>query len=416
MTAVNTKKAIIAVNRFGLGASGNELSDARHDPEQWLLQQLVSPVFDPVLGNTESAFNVIAEIKEFKRKRRQGESNSKPNAKLPSRLYQQRLLADSLNSSIKTDTPFSMRLLDFFSNHFSVSDSNQSMMVLSPILEREAIAPNLFGKFEDLLIAVEQHPAMLVYLNNDRSVGPSSQRGKKLRGLNENLAREILELHTLGIGGGYRLQDVRELALAISGWSITNENDVGRVGFKFRNKSHEPGQRNILGTSYAEAGLTQGHAVLRDLARHKKTAQFISYKLAQHLIADEPPKDLVAAMVDTWMKTNGNIKAVITTLVKNSQSWDYEAKKFKTPREFVVSTFRAVNNSQPIDQSLLNIGLRGLGLMGQSPFNAGSPAGYSHLNRAWMGSNALMKRIDCPNGNNAGSGSCKSAGKGWSSN
>ncbi len=290
-----------------------------------------------------------------------------------------------------------MRLLDFFSNHFSVSDSNQSMMVLSPILEREAIAPNLFGKFEDLLIAVEQHPAMLVYLNNDRSVGPSSQRGKKLRGLNENLAREILELHTLGIGGGYRLQDVRELALAISGWSITNENDVGRVGFKFRNKSHEPGQRNILGTSYAEAGLTQGHAVLRDLARHKKTAQFISYKLAQHLIADEPPKDLVAAMVDTWMKTNGNIKAVITTLVKNSQSWDYEAKKFKTPREFVVSTFRAVNNSQPIDQSLLNIGLRVLGLMGQSPFNAGSPAGYSHLNRAWMGSNALMKRIDWVN-------------------
>ena len=397
MAAAKNNRAIIAVNRFGLGARGNELSDAKHDPEQWLLRQLVNPVFDPTLGNTESAFNVISEIKEFKRKRQQGESNAKPNAKLPSRLYQQRLLKDSLNFAVQTDTPLSMRILDFFSNHFSVSASSQSMKVLSPILEREAIAPNLFGQFEDLLIAVEQHPAMIFYLNNERSAGPNSQRGNKKRGLNENLAREILELHTLGVDGGYRLQDITELALAISGWSITNENDVGRVGFKFRNKSHEPGERNILGTSYAEAGLTQGHAVLRDLARHKKTAQFVSHKLAQHLIADEPPKELVAAMIDSWIRTDGNIKAVISTLVKNPLSWDSRAQKFKTPREFVVSTFRAVNNAQIIDQSLLNIGLRGLGLMGQTPFDAGSPAGYSQLNRAWTGSNALMKRIDWVN-------------------
>ena len=397
MTTAKNNRAIIAVNRFGLGATGKELSDAQLNPEQWLLQQLVSPVFDKSIGDTESAFDTIAKIKELRDRRRDGELIGQVVSTEIVKPYRRSLLIDSLALSVKTDRPFAIRLLDFFSNHFSVSAPTQSMKILSPILERDAIAPNLFGQFEDLIIAVEQHPAMLLYLNNAKSVGPNSPIGKRTRGLNENLAREILELHTLGVDGGYTLKDIRQLAMAISGWSITNDRDAKPAGFRFRIKGHEPGERNILGKSYPAGGVTQGQAVLRDLARHKKTAQFVSYKLAQHLIADEPPKELVAAMVNTWVKTEGNIKAVVTSLVRHPQSWDSQSKKLKTPREFVVSACRAVSHSKTVDQTLLTIALRGLNFMGQRPFGAGSPAGYSNLNRAWSGSDALMKHIDWVN-------------------
>lgn len=185
MTAANTKKAIIAVNRFGLGASGDELSAAIKDPEGWLLEQLISPVFDPTLGNTESAFNVIAEIQRFKAKRPQGNAKGPTVGREIIMPYRQRFLKDSLALSVDTKNPFAVRLLDFFSNHFSVSTLTQSLTILSPTLERDAIAPNLFGKFEDMLIAVEQHPAMLIYLNNEKSVGPNSLVGRRARGLNE---------------------------------------------------------------------------------------------------------------------------------------------------------------------------------------------------------------------------------------
>jgi len=397
MGVVKNNRAIIAVNRFGLGASGAELSVAQHDPEQWLLQQLVNPVFDKALGDTESAFRVIADLKAYKRRSRKGEVNGADAAQMFVKPFRDGLFKNSIDFSITTDTPFSIRLFDFFSNHFSVSASNQLLAILAPTLERDAIAPNLFGQFADLLIAVEQHPAMLMYLNNEKSVGPNSYLGKRSRGLNENLAREILELHTLGRGAGYSLADIRQLAMAISGWSFVGDKGVGKSGFTFNSRGHEPGIRNVLGIVYSDSGLGQGEAVLRDLARHEKTAQSISYKLAQHLIADEPPKELVAAMTKTWIKTEGNIKAVVTTLVKHPQSWQSQAQKFKTPREFVVSACRAVNSSKVVDQSNLNIALRGLSLMGQKPFAAGSPAGYSQLNRDWLGSDALMKRIDWVN-------------------
>lgn len=392
-----TQLATIAVNRFGLGARMGELSDAKFDPRQWLLRQMKNPVFDASLGNRVSALELIAEIKGLRRKIRSGDK-LKPEAIFDAvKGYRRRLLLDSLRYSISTETPFSLRLLDFFSNHFSVSAIGHPMMILSPILEREAIAPNLFGHFEDMLIAVEQHPAMLLYLNNVKSVGPNSPIGKRSRGLNENLAREILELHTLGVNAGYSLSDVRQLAMAISGWSISNENEAGSPGFRFRIKAHEPGSRELLGKSYPAGGLKQGEAILRDLARHEQTAQHISLKLAQHLIADKPPGALVAAMSDTWLNTRGNLKAVITTLVEHPLSWNLEPEKVKTPREFVVSACRAIDQSKMVDKRLLAFALRGLNTMGQKPFDAGSPAGYGILNSDWMGSDGLMKCIDWVN-------------------
>ena len=397
MADAKINKAIIAVNRFGLGAKGAELSDAKYDPQRWLLQQLVNPDFNSAFGDAKSAITVINEIKNFQRK------SLKPTNKITNissqiiKPYREHLLKNSLIHSVQTDAPLATRLMDFFSNHFSVSGATRRLKVLSPTLEREAIAPNLFGQFSDMLIAVEKHPAMLVYLNNEKSVGPNSVRGKKARGLNENLAREILELHTLGRGGGYTLDDITQLAMAISGWSVSGLNDDYQLGFIFRDKGHEPGTRTVLGKNYTGDAENQGEAVLKDLASHAKTANFISYKLAQHFIADEPPKALVASMTDTWMKTGGSIKAVVTTMIKHPQSWDTRSQKFKTPREYIVSALRAVNVSKSIDQNLLNISSRGLTLMGQKPFEAGSPAGYSQLNGDWTGSDALMKRIDWVN-------------------
>ena len=397
MTDENKKKALIAVNRFGFGAAEGELSEAMDDPGQWLLKQLQSPIFDGKLGNTESAFDTLAEIQSYKARYREN-SPDKPSVGqkfiLP---YRQRFLMDSLAFSVDTKIPFAVRLLDFFSNHFSVSSLTHSLSILSPVLERDAIAPNLFGKFEDLLIAVEQHPAMLIYLNNEKSVGPNSQEGRRARGLNENLAREILELHTLGEGSGYKLEDIRELAMAISGWTVNRGNRKKKPGFEFRIKAHEPGVRKILGKRYADTGLDQGENILRDLARHEKTAEQVSYKLAQHLISDSPPRALVAAMANTWNETQGDIKAVVTTLVKHKQSWNAEAQKYKTPREFVVSAMRAINLGEADQARIFKISLRALTQMGQKPFGAGSPAGYSQLNRDWMGSDALMKRIDWAN-------------------
>ena len=395
--AKKTELATIAVNRFGLGARGSELSDAQLEPREWLLRQLVSPVFDKTLGDTKSAFNVISDIRAYKQRRQQTNSRGPKVDEAIIRPYKQRLMIDSLELSVETKIPFAFRLLDFFSNHFSVSTSSQSLSILAPTLERDAIAPNLFGKFEDLLIAVEQHPATLIYLNNEKSVGPNSPMGKKVRGLNENLAREIFELHTLGAGGDFSLDDIRQLAMAISGWSVSDVHETEFSGFKFREKYHEPGSKHILGKSYRDDGVSQGEAILVDLARHKKTAEFISYKLAQHLIADNPPGELVTAMRDTWIRTEGDLKAVITTMIRHPQSWKSEAQKYKTPREFVISACRAVNDLDTVDEGMLDIALRGLGFMGQKPFGAGSPAGYSQLNRAWMGSDALMKRIDWVN-------------------
>lgn len=204
-------------------------------------------------------------------------------------------------------------------------------------------------------------------------------------------------MHTLGVGGGYTLEDIRQLAMAISGWSVNRENKQQKLGFEFRRKAHEPGVRKVLGKNYTDKGLDQGQEILRDLARHRKTAEFVSHKLAQHLIADKPPQALVTAMTKTWIKTQGDIKAVVTTLVKHPQSWDAEAKKYKTPREFIVSAMRAINENKVTDQNLLKVSLRALTQMGHKPFGSGSPAGFSQLNRDWAGSDALMKRIDWVN-------------------
>ncbi|MDP7591127.1 MAG: DUF1800 domain-containing protein [Litorilituus sp.] len=399
MSSYNTSKENIAVNRFGYGARGDELEQAKKDPKGWIKSQLLPISFSASIGNSSDVFiehaKYLKQKKQFKKqgKKQISQKNTKKfnESKNYSRNLLRNLTSDTLKQAIHSSHSISWRLLDFFSNHFSVSANGRLMVGLSATLEREAIAPNLLGQFEEMLLAVEQHPAMLFYLNNEKSFGPNSRMAKKRnKGLNENLAREILELHTLGVNGIYKQADVIELAKAITGWSVKNPQKERSGGFIFRGYGHEPGIRTLLGKRYSQKGIAQGRQMLKDLAIHPDTAKYICYKLAHHFVAESPSQALLDAMVGTWLESKGNIKQVMVTMFDVDEAWLDTPQKFKTPREFVISSFRALEIKKTNKKALLN----SLATLGQQPFNAGSPAGFSDDVDDWLGASALMFRID----------------------
>jgi uncharacterized protein (DUF1800 family) len=267
-------------------------------------------------------------------------------------------------------------------------------------MEREAIRPHVLGNFADLLLAVEQHPAMLLYLDNQLSMGPDStaarlagRRGRDV-GLNENLGREILELHTLGVDGGYSQQDVRALATLITGWSIGGVQgrlSGGETGeFHFREVFHEPGAKVLLGTRYREEGVGQGRAALRDLAVHPSTARHIASKLARHFIADDPPDAAVRRIEAAWLESQGDLTAVYRALLSAPESWEQPLAKFKTPADYIYSAWRALQ--LPVGTTQRDLAV--FEDLGQRNFQPGSPAGWPDRSADWDGSAALLKRLE----------------------
>lgn len=419
-------QAEIAVNRFGLGARPGDIGTAAQDPRGWLLKQMTPPVFTTQSIGLDDMFDLYKQRNIARKEAKaasQGNNKKSPQRRAQIQIQRKikqlatRMTGETLSGGIRSNNALSWRLLDFFSNHFSVSNDNRIMAIVAPLLERDAIAPNIFGRFEDLLLAVIHHPGMLLYLNNEKSFGPESmavtrkmsRKGGSKRGLNENLAREILELHTLGVNGGYRQNDVNELAKAISGWSVqrtqgkgkSTEKQKGRLpgkdhsrgkgaGFVFRPYGHEPGDRIILGKTYPEGDIDQGRDILKDLARHPSTAAYVSFKLARHFIADKPSERLVDAMSKRWLETKGNLGDVVTTLVSHPDAWGAEQAKLKTPREFVQSAYRASGLNQWNTDKLLKT----LAAMGQEPFEAGSPAGYPDTLEYWSGGTAMLSRVE----------------------
>jgi uncharacterized protein (DUF1800 family) len=245
---------------------------------------------------------------------------------------------------------------------------------------------------------------MILFLNNERSIGPDSQLGQRAKrraknrklGLNENLAREILELHTLGVDGGYTQRDVTTFAKVITGWSVGGISDTGRFAdgdpgrFEFRAAIHERGKQTLLGKSYPQSGADQGEAVLRDLAAHPATAKFLSTKLARHFVADEPPMRLVDELAATYLESGGDLSAVYEVLVQSEEPWRKIHAKYKTPHEFVISTVRAFNYAP--DKVRFITGA--LDMMGQTPFRPGSPEGWPDTAEQWGGADGLYKRIE----------------------
>jgi uncharacterized protein (DUF1800 family) len=289
-------------------------------------------------------------------------------------------------------------MTDFWFNHFNVFVNKDADQHYTASYERDVIRPHALGKFRDLLIATAQSPAMLFYLDNWQSIGPDSKAaggGKNnspdpKRGLNENYAREIMELHTLSVDGGYSQNDVTELAKVLTGWTIDNPGQAG--GFTFDPRKHEPGDKHVLGQTIHDSGQQEGLEMLNKLASSPQTAHFIARKLAQRFVADDPPPSLVNHLSDRFLQSDGDIREVLHTLFTSPEFWSpqtYRAK-VKTPLEFVVSTIRAsgadVANPFPLVQVL--------GKMGEPLYQMQPPTGYSMRADYWINSDALLDRLN----------------------
>ena len=278
--------------------------------------------------------------------------NAKPDVEkqapgVPQQIYLQEAKA-RFDAALSAEIGFVERLVWFWSNHFCVSADKGPVRSLCGTFEREAIRPHVRGKFADMLLAVETHPAMLLYLDNAQSIGPHSFAGQRRgKGMNENLAREIMELHTIGVRSGYSQADVTNFAKVITGWSIVPlKQEFGGV-FMFNERLHESGAERIMGHDYDGGGFEQGRAVLLALARSPATAKHIASKLARHFVADEPPPSLVEGLAKRFRDTDGDLMEVSRILVTAPEAWDAPPSKLRRPSEWLVNALRALNLTPP---------------------------------------------------------------------
>lgn len=391
----------IAVTRFGLGARQGEITIASRSPKAWLMSQIKPDgTKDEAVDNLTPSFEMYRVAKAYKRDSNDMSGDEKRAA---SKLYSKAIRANlqtEINARViyaaSTEAPFHERLTRFWSNHFSVSFRNLNTRIFVGAYEREAIRPHILGNFFDLASESVFHPAMLSFLDNVNSIGPGSLAGKRRKkGLNENLAREVLELHTVTPTAGYNQSDVTEFAKALTGWTIGRKRlDGEKIGKTiFDRRAHEPGTRKVLGKTYSQRGKLQAHAILKDICARPQTAENIALKLARHFISDTPPKELVEQLKASFLRTQGDLTAVYQTLINSPHAWKPEAQKVKTPEELIISTARmiGVKNVFPgrAQDSYINLA--------QPPFEAPTPEGWPDKAEAWIGPNAMMKRIEWAN-------------------
>ncbi len=311
--------------------------------------------------------------------------NELQQAKLLRALYSERQLQEVMT--------------DFWFNHFNIYLNKDADQYLATAYERDVIRAHALGKFKDLLVATAQSPAMLFYLDNWLSMGPKSaaavaankgKPGQATLGLNENYGREVMELHTLSVNGGYTQHDVTDVARVLTGWTI-QPLEQG-AAFQFDPKKHEPGDKIVLGQTIPENGINEGMQVLDILAHHPNTAKFISKKLAMRFVADDPPPALVDRMAQKFLATDGDIREVLRTMFKSPEFWSpktYRAK-VKTPFEFAISSLRATGTDLNNPGPLLGI----LNKMGMPLYQMVPPTGYSMTASTWMNSDALIDRMN----------------------
>jgi uncharacterized protein (DUF1800 family) len=402
MRAADITRAAIAAHRFGLGEP--DLGAIGADAAGWLAAQIgpAEPARGEGLLSTAQALELIAREREKRIEAR----NPPPGMTAEQILaghYRETIVADlrsRLVSAATAQRPFAERLHWFWANHFTVSLAKGSVRGLVGAFERDAIRPRIAGRFDELLIASTTHPAMLRYLDNHLSAGPGSRivaraarraqragEAPRITGLNENLAREVLELHTLGVDGGYSQADVTSFARLLTGWRAGVKGDDGD---RFDPDWHEPGRKTLLGRSYPEGPQALPQA-LRDLARHPSTARFLATKLARHFVADEPPAALVDRLAAAYTRHDGELAPVYRELIDSPLAWDPMPRKLKTPEEFVVSSIRVLG---PRERGFERQDAGGILALGQRVQAAPSPAGWGDRADDWLGPEALWKRIE----------------------
>ncbi|MBO0906054.1 DUF1800 domain-containing protein [Jiella sonneratiae] len=418
--------ASFAALRFGLGLRGEATDPISKDLRDALLEEAATQSELPGDGEgLEASPKILAEFRKFQVRRKEALkaqrlaqlTGTPPTGKLGAEAVMQSETVPAQSMSPEMERPpqnvayqkeltakyarlqaapfgFFERLVDFWANHFAV-DARRSGMTRATVgsYEREAIRPNVLGRFEIMLSAVARHPAMLNYLDNWVSVGVNSRAAKRRpgRGLNENFGRELMELHTLGVDGGYDQADVRALANALTGWTIDfglqRPETVGK--FVFQAQRHEPGPVTVMGKTYPQKGEAQAAAIIADLARHPATARHVSRKLVQAFVADEPPPELVAKLADVFLKTDGDLMAVAKALVTAPESWQAPRAKLRSPQEFVIASTRALGLTlKPAEIT------RSLVTLGQMYWQPLSPAGYPGDSRNWLAPDAMTNRLD----------------------
>jgi uncharacterized protein (DUF1800 family) len=408
--------AALALHRFGFGPRAGSIAAIASDPRGALLAELDKPGIGQIVNaelmtaaqSSTAAFNfrqerqarLIAQKQAADERAMAGESmenmEAKPDAPVPAAeaIPQQIFFREAkarLDAAIAPEIGFVERLIWFWSNHFCISaDVTQSM---AGGYEREAIRPNVLGRFPDMLLASAGHPAMLFYLDNSRSIGPRSVAGLvNTRGLNENLAREILELHTLGVRSVYTQEDVTSFAKVLTGWTIipaaTNPEHGGE--FVFNPRMHEPGPQTVVGKVYAQGDAAQGRAVLADIARHPATAAHAARKLARHFAADEPPPALVERLTRCFLDTDGDLKEIAKALIDAPETWSIERVKLKRPSEWLISAWRGIGVMPPAQPAL-----QAMGYLGERMWRPSAPQGFADVQAAWI--DGLAQRLDIAN-------------------
>ncbi|MGL5838280.1 MAG: DUF1800 domain-containing protein [Sphingorhabdus sp.] len=450
--------AAIAANRFGLGAAPGDLQHIKSDPKGWLLEQLASdvPLPGPIAqlpptGSDQIAFPLVRTMaaqasgragggaggmagqrRQMQQGRMPGENNAPPQQPGGNGMGRgtglrasrtQRAVKARFDTVRQTKQPFRERLIHFWGNHFVVSAAKATAFSMPASFERDVARLHVGHRFEDMLVASSTHPAMLFYLDNFTSIGPNSKWGKdpsqvpfvsevigRPEGLNENLAREILELHTVGVNGGYTQADVTSFAKVITGWGYnlprrgaTGSTPGGGVNalmaiakmgpkelFYFNANAHEPGSQTVMGKSYSGDGVEKGLAVLEDLAAHPKTAEFIATKLVRHFIADAPPPAAVASCASAFLKSGGDLPTVYRALIDTPEAWDPSLRKTKRPEEYLMSALRALEGPDLEGGHLISL----LAQMGQPAFMQPGPDGWADTADNWTGADALWKRLE----------------------
>ena len=416
-----TSDIAIAANRFGLGLRPD--SPPVGKPADWLRAQMDQ--FDPhpatlsALPTRATLIQSLQELQELQRAKKADAASVDDETAMAEKVlgdYRKALrdhyseaVEARLQTAVTSQTDFAERLVHFWANHFAVSTDKVVITALAGNYEFDAIRPHIFGKFGDLLKSAVKHPTMLLYLDQAQSIGPDSTLAKRVNarrdvdlGLNENLAREVLELHTLGVRTVYTQADVTEFARALTGHTVTGLArgpirrfvDGGKPAGEtvFADAIHQPGTRRVIGTSYPQSGAGQADAILSNLATHPATAKHIATKLATHFVADTPPPALIAKLEGDFLKTGGDLKSLYRTLLSAPEAWVAGQAKFKTPWEWTVSSLRALNLKQPGANKQGPAAL--FAQMGQPIWRPGSPAGYGDQAKDWAGPAALMRRVE----------------------
>jgi uncharacterized protein (DUF1800 family) len=388
---------LAALNRFGLGVRYGELARLS-DPQGWLLSQLEGASPARALPPGTGPQDIRDALAAFRRATQAQDPAARAEARRAIGQVAIREGTSALTLRSTSERPFVERLIAFWSDHLCVSLSSKAIIApMAGSYERDVIRRHVLGSFSSMLLASARHPAMLAYLDNAQSVGPRSRAGLRVeRGLNENYARELLELHTLGVDGGYTQQDVTELARLLTGWSFDGANGERALAFRFTPLRHEPGRKTVLGVRYGD-GEAEGARAIRALAAHPKTAQHLAFKLARHFVSDAPPAALTAALAKSFQDSEGDLREMARTLVRHPESWRSDARKFRTPQDWVVAVLRATEVGVRDGGDRASRGIAALDVLRQlrQPlWGPLSPKGFGDLEREWADPDSLLNRAE----------------------